>query len=73
MLRLEGEMLDAARQLEFERAASLRDRLDDVRAMIALGHAGPEALTSAASGGEARRPLKPGARPRRSARRGREI
>jgi excinuclease ABC B subunit len=33
--RLEAEMLDAARQLEFERAASLRDRLDDVRAALA--------------------------------------
>jgi excinuclease ABC subunit B len=33
--RLEAEMLDAARQLEFERAASLRDRLDDVRATLA--------------------------------------
>jgi excinuclease ABC subunit B len=30
--RLEAEMLDAARQLEFERAASLRDRIDDLKA-----------------------------------------
>ncbi|HTM56957.1 MAG TPA: excinuclease ABC subunit UvrB [Candidatus Udaeobacter sp.] len=32
--RLEAEMLEAARQLEFERAASLRDRIDDIRASI---------------------------------------
>jgi len=33
--RLEAEMLEAARQLEFERAASLRDRIDDIRATVA--------------------------------------
>ncbi len=33
--RLKGEMLEAARSLEFERAASLRDRIDDVRATLA--------------------------------------
>jgi excinuclease ABC subunit B len=33
--RLEAEMLQAARQLEFERAASLRDRIDEVRATLA--------------------------------------
>ena len=33
--RLEGEMLEAARQLEFERAASLRDRIDDIRSTLA--------------------------------------
>ena len=38
--RLEAEMLDAARKLEFERAASLRDRIDDVRAAEASGGGG---------------------------------
>jgi excinuclease ABC subunit B len=33
--RLESEMLDAARKLEFERAASLRDRLEEVQATLA--------------------------------------
>ncbi len=33
--RLEDEMLEAARQLEFERAASLRDRIDEIRAQLA--------------------------------------
>ena len=33
--RLEGEMLEAARALEFERAASLRDRIDDIRSTLA--------------------------------------
>jgi excinuclease ABC subunit B len=33
--RLEGEMLAAARALDFERAASLRDRVEDVRAALA--------------------------------------
>jgi excinuclease ABC subunit B len=32
--RLEGEMLDAAKRLEFERAASLRDRIDEIRHTI---------------------------------------
>jgi excinuclease UvrABC helicase subunit UvrB len=35
LAQLEGEMLEAARALEFERAASLRDRIDDVRAALA--------------------------------------
>jgi excinuclease ABC subunit B len=33
--RLEGEMLAAARMLDFERAASLRDRIEDVQAALA--------------------------------------
>jgi excinuclease ABC subunit B len=33
--RLESEMLDAAKHLEFERAASLRDRIDEIRATLA--------------------------------------
>jgi len=35
IFRLEGEMLEAARDLDFERAASLRDRVDDLRAALA--------------------------------------
>ena len=35
LMRLEGEMLEAARALEFERAASLRDRIDEVRLTLA--------------------------------------
>jgi excinuclease ABC subunit B len=35
LARLEAEMLEAAKRLEFERAASLRDRLDDLRATLA--------------------------------------
>jgi hypothetical protein len=35
LARLEAEMLEAAKKLEFERAASLRDRIDDVRAAVA--------------------------------------
>ena len=35
LVRLEAEMLEAAKKLEFERAASLRDRIDDVRAAVA--------------------------------------
>jgi excinuclease ABC subunit B len=46
--RLEGEMLEAAKRLEFERAASLRDRIDDVRA--ALETAGRLGLGDAAAG-----------------------
>jgi excinuclease ABC subunit B len=38
--RLESEMLEAAKKLEFERAASLRDRIDDVRAAVASGGGG---------------------------------
>ncbi len=38
--RLEAEMLEAAKLLEFERAASLRDRIDEVRATIAMASGG---------------------------------
>ncbi|HET7224088.1 MAG TPA: excinuclease ABC subunit UvrB, partial [Candidatus Eisenbacteria bacterium] len=37
--RLEAEMLDAARALEFERAASLRDRIDELKSTLAAGAA----------------------------------
>jgi excinuclease ABC subunit B len=33
--RLEDEMMEAARRLEFERAASLRDRIEEVRSALA--------------------------------------
>ncbi len=33
--RLEAEMLEAAKRLEFERAASLRDRVDEIRSTLA--------------------------------------
>jgi excinuclease ABC subunit B len=60
--RLEAEMLDAAKQLEFERAASLRDRIDDIRAAAASaggGEGGGAALAAPArrarAAGEPRR------------------
>jgi excinuclease ABC subunit B len=34
--RLEAEMLEAAKRLEFERAASLRDRIEEVRSTLAM-------------------------------------
>jgi hypothetical protein len=58
-------MLDAARALEFERAASLRDRIDDVRAAMAMAKGGMEEL--AASGRS--RAVKPGREPRNVKRR----
>ncbi len=43
--KLEAEMLDASKKLEFERAASLRDRIDEVRqAMAAAAAMGVEGL-----------------------------
>ena len=41
--RLEAEMLEAAKALEFERAASLRDRIDEIREALAVagGDAAP--------------------------------
>jgi excinuclease ABC subunit B len=53
--RLEAEMLDAAKKLEFERAASLRDRVEEVRATLAAAErmgihgAGPDAAARAAA------------------------
>jgi excinuclease ABC subunit B len=56
--RLETEMLEAARKLEFERAASLRDRIEDVRAAMAsaerMGLAPAAASASAPAGGPRR-------------------
>jgi excinuclease ABC subunit B len=36
LVRLEADMLEAARNLEFEKAASLRDRMEDIIAMMAM-------------------------------------
>ena len=67
--RLEGEMLEAARALQFERAASLRDRIDEIRhTLAAAGQAGLPGLAGVAAG-TAHTPVKGrGARePRRRA------
>jgi len=61
--RLEGEMLEAAKALEFEKAASLRDRIDEVVAALAMARGGPQP-----PGGE-RSPTTPGRDPRKIARR----
>jgi excinuclease ABC subunit B len=70
--RLEAEMLEAAKRLEFERAASLRDRIDEVKEAVAaaalLGAGGPGAATGSAAGrGGTRR--RAGREPRRRAHR----
>jgi excinuclease ABC subunit B len=59
--RLEADMLDAARKLEFERAASLRDRIDEVKSM----RAGIEKHGVHASAGTARPRERSDAEPRR--------
>jgi len=53
--RLEGEMLEAAKALEFERAASLRDRIDEIR----------DALAAATGGAPAERAARPVPQPRK--------
>jgi excinuclease ABC subunit B len=63
LAQLEGEMLQAARALEFERAASLRDRIEDVRTTLALARTGEPA--GAARG----RGVTPGREPRNVKRR----
>jgi excinuclease ABC subunit B len=65
--QLEGEMLAAARVLDFERAASLRDRIEDVQSALAeasrAGVGGVAAAPNGASrGGESPRPRGRGAR-----------
>jgi excinuclease UvrABC helicase subunit UvrB len=65
LAQLEGEMLDAARALEFERAASLRDRIDDVRAAIAMARGDVQEVGAPARG----RTVKPGREPRNVKRR----
>ena len=70
ILRLEGEMLAAARALEFEKAASLRDRMDEIRAALAMAErTGNSAALGAATEGANRRPVSSGREPRRMARR----
>jgi len=70
ILRLEGEMLAAARALEFEKAASLRDRMDEIRAALAMAErTGNSAALGAATEGANRRPVSAGREPRRMARR----
>ena len=60
LVQLEGEMLEAARALEFERAASLRDRIDDVRMMLTMARTGSEPVTP---DGRARGAVRPGREP----------
>jgi excinuclease ABC subunit B len=60
---LEAEMLDAARQLEFERAASLRDRIEEVRDQLEAA-----AEMGVVACGRPAGPRRPAARPKRAAR-----
>jgi excinuclease ABC subunit B len=70
LAQLEGEMLEAARALEFERAASLRDRIDDVKAALAMARGGAllEAMHEAGASGRSRT-VRPGREPRNVKRR----
>jgi excinuclease ABC subunit B len=71
--RLEGEMLEAARDLDFERAASLRDRVDDLRAALAehgdaaaeVAAVPPGDLRARPRGGRGNHGARPGTRMRR--------
>ena len=64
LAQLEAEMLQAARALEFERAASLRDRIDDVRSALAMARGGmPETAYARPRG------VRPGREPRNVKRR----
>jgi excinuclease ABC subunit B len=65
LAQLEQEMLDAARALEFERAASLRDRIDDVRAALAMARGGAQEVGAGARAGG----VRPGREPRNVKRR----
>ena len=61
--RLEAEMLEAARRLEFERAASLRDRIEEIRMALASAERmgmTPAEAGSAAAGGARRGAASPG-------------
>ncbi len=78
MAILEEQMMDAAARLEFEKAASLRDRIDELRMTDALddagrgavgrrrGRTGRSAGKKAGEGKSAGKPLPAGARKRRS-------
>ncbi|MGZ3356788.1 MAG: UvrB/UvrC motif-containing protein, partial [Isosphaeraceae bacterium] len=46
---LEAEMLEAAEKLEFERAAALRDRIQDIRSATGRGSSRPAASPQAQS------------------------
>jgi excinuclease ABC subunit B len=64
LAQLEGEMLEAARALEFERAASIRDRIDDVRAALVMARGGETVASFARAQG-----VRPGREPRNVKRR----
>jgi len=64
LAQLEGEMLQAARALEFEKAASLRDRIEDVRAALVMARAGGDPALAGRGRGVA-----PGREPRNVKRR----
>jgi excinuclease ABC subunit B len=64
LAQLEGEMLQAARALEFEKAASLRDRIDDVRAALVMARSGGDPALAGRGRGVA-----PGREPRNVKRR----
>ena len=57
-------MLQAARALEFEKAASLRDRIDDVRAAVVMARSGGDPALAGRGRGVA-----PGREPRNVKRR----
>ena len=42
LIQLEQEMLKAAKNLEFEKAASLRDRMEEVLALISMSREQPK-------------------------------
>ncbi len=64
LAQLEGEMLEAARALEFERAASLRDRIDDVQSALAMTRAAEPGFSYSRAAA-----VKPGREPRNVKRR----
>ena len=55
---LEAEMLDAAEKLEFERAAALRDRIQQLRSASGGGPARPAASPQVQSAAEAKAKAK---------------
>ena len=67
--RLDAEMREASRRLEFERAASLRDRIEEVRAALVaaarMGVGGAETAAATRRGTRAGTPGSSGSRRRR--------
>jgi excinuclease ABC subunit B len=62
---LEGQMKQAAKELEFEKAAALRDEVVELRGLLVL-EAGPESLEAGAEPvGTTTRVIRAGARRRR--------